>query len=381
MDFRLNEEQEAIKKMVADFTKNEIAPVAAELDENEQFPRDIIDKLCRLGLANLTVPEEYGGPGLDGVSAALAAEELGSGCAGVALTIAAGTAALHPVVQAASTELKEKYLTEICEEGKLAALALNEPEAGTNTMALGATYIRDGDSYLLNGEKAFITSAPYADYLVVFAGSGSGDEKKISVFMVAAGSPGIAIGDVDQKLGLRAAHSAPVIFTDVRVPAGNLIGSEGDGAALAGQTVALAGILLGAISVGLSRAALAEATSYGRERIQFGRPITSFQAIQFMLADMLAGMEAARLLVYRAAWSLDSGLPFIREAALAKLTAAEAAMKAATDAVQVLGGYGYVRDYPVEKYMRDAKTLQVYGGTGLVQRTTIAKDLLAETAP
>lgn len=380
MDFRLNEEQETIKKMVADFTRNEIVPVAAELDEAELFPRDIIDKLDRLGLSNLTVPDEYGGPGLDTVSAALAAEELGRGCAGVALTIVAGTVALHPVVQAGSPEQKEKYLADICEEGKLAALALNEPGAGTNATALAATYRRDGEVFLLNGEKTFITSVPYADYLVVFAGSGSGDEKKVSVFLVTAESEGIEIGEVKKKLGLRAVHSAAVTFNDVRVPAGNMIGSEGDGTRLARQTGALAEILLGAISVGLCRSALAEATSYGRERVQFGKPITANQAIQFMLADMLAGIEAARLLVHRAAWSLDSGLPYTREAALAKLRATEAAMKTTTDAVQVLGGYGYSREYPVEKYMRDAKTLQVYEGTGLVQRTNIAAELLAETA-
>ncbi len=379
MDFGLNEEQETIKKMVADFTRNEIVPVAAELDEAELFPREIIDKLDRLGLSNLTVPDEYGGPGLDTVSAALAAEELGRGCAGVALTIAAGTVALHPVVQAGSPEQKEKILADICEEGKLAALALNEPGAGTNAAALAATYRRDGEVFLLNGEKSFITSAPYADYLVVFAGSGSGAEKKVSVFLVTAGSDGIKIGEVKKKLGLRAVHSAAVTFNDVRVPADNMIGSEGDGTWLARQTGAVAEILLGAISVGLCRSALAEATSYGRERVQFGKPITANQAIQFMLADMLAGIEAARLLVHRAAWSLDSGLPYTREAALAKLRATEAAMKTTTDAVQVLGGYGYSREYPVEKYMRDAKTLQVYEGTGLVQRTNIAAELLAET--
>ncbi len=381
MDFKLNEEQEAIRKMVADFTEKEIAPVAAELDEEERFPQDVLEKLDQLGLSNFTVPEEYGGPGIDTLSAVVAAAELARGCAGVAIALIGNAVALYPIACAGSEEMKEKYLNEICDEGKLVSLALNESEAGSNAAALASRYELEGDSYLLNGEKTFISGASYADYFVVFAANDSGESKKTSAFLVAADSVGITVGEAEKKLGLRTSDTAGVVFKDVRVSAGNLIGREGDGIDLAIKTSALARIFIGAICIGLSRAALEESIRFARERIQFGKPIAANQAIQFMLADMVARVEAAELLVARAAWILDDGLPCSSEAAVAKLVATESAMQITVDAVQVLGGYGYSREYPVEKFMRDAKTLQVYEGTGLIQRTAIAGILLGQTAP
>jgi len=381
MDFKLNEEQEAIRKMVADFTEKEIAPVAAELDEEERFPQDILEKLDQLGLSNFTVPEEFGGPGIDTLSAVVAAAELARGCAGVAIALTGNAVALYPIACAGSEEMKEKYLNEICDEGKLVSLALNESDAGSNAAALASGYEQAGDSYLLNGEKTFISGASYADYFVVFAANESGESKKTSVFLVAADSVGISVGEAEKKLGLRASDTAGVVFKDVRVPAGNLIGREGDGIDLANKTSALARIFIGAICIGLSRAALEESIKFARERIQFGKPIAANQAIQFMLADMVARVEAAELLVARAAQILDDGIPCISEAAVAKLVATESAMQSTIDAVQVLGGYGYSREYPVEKFMRDAKTLQILEGTGMIQRMIIAGILLGQTAP
>ncbi|MGM0688528.1 MAG: acyl-CoA dehydrogenase family protein [Bacillota bacterium] len=381
MDFKLNEEQEAIRKMVADFTEKEIAPVAAELDEEERFPRDILEKLDQLGLSNFTVPEEYGGPGIDTLSAVVAAAELARGCAGVASALTGNSVALYPIVCAGSEGMKEKYLNEICDEGKLVSLALNEPEAGSNAAVLTSRYELEGDSYILNGEKSFISGATYADYFVVFAVNDSGESKKTSAFMVAADSAGIDVGEPERKMGLRASNTAGVVFKDVRVPAGNLIGREGDGVDLAGKTSALARIFIGALCIGLSRAALGESIRFARERIQFGKPIAANQAIQFMLADMAARIEAAELLVARAAWILDDGISCSSEAAVAKLVATESAMQSTVDAIQVLGGYGYSREYPVEKFMRDAKTLQIIEGTGMIQRMIIAGTLLGQTAP
>ncbi len=380
MDFKLNEEQEAIKKMVSDFTLKEIAPVAAELDEEERFPKDIIEKLDQLGLTNLTVPEEYGGPGIDNLSAAVVAEEMAGGCAGVSAGVTASAIALFPVVSAGSEALKDRYLNEISDHGKLAALALNEPGAGFNVKALTATYRLEGDSYFLNGNKSFIINAPNADYLVVFAGSEKEGADKLSVFLVDAGSDGLSAGKPEAKIGLRAAVTSGISLKDVMVPVENLIGQEGEGHKLAEQTSVLTGVYVGAISTGLARAAMEEAIKFARERVQFGKPIAANQAIQFMLADMAAGIEAARFLVCRAAWMLDQGLSCSSEAAIAKLVSTESAIRIATDAVQILGGYGYTKDYPVEKYMRDAKTLQIYGGIGIIQRSVIAGELLDQAA-
>jgi len=238
MDFKLNEEQEAIRKMVADFTEKEIAPVAAELDEEERFPQDVLEKLDQLGLSNFTVPEEYGGPGIDTLSAVVAAAELARGCAGVAIALIGNAVALYPIACAGSEEMKEKYLNEICDEGKLVSLALNESEAGSNAAALASRYELEGDSYLLNGEKTFISGASYADYFVVFAANDSGESKKTSAFLVAADSVGITVGEAEKKLGLRTSDTAGVVFKDVRVSAGNLIGREGDGIDLAIKTSA-----------------------------------------------------------------------------------------------------------------------------------------------
>jgi alkylation response protein AidB-like acyl-CoA dehydrogenase len=379
MDFKLNEEQEAIRKMVADFTVKEISPVAAEIDEEELFPRSILEKLDQLGLSNFSVPEEYGGPGIDHLSSAVAAVELARGCAGVAVALTGNALALYPLVQAGSAALKEKYLTAFCEDGNLVSLALNEPKAGSNAEVLDSTYKITDDGYLLNGEKSFINGASYADYLVFFAVNSNGERGEVSAFLVPADTAGVSIGENEKKLGLRAANTAGVVLENVRIPVENLIGREGEGLRLAAQVSSLAMIYIGAICVGLSRAAMEESFKYSQERIQFGKPIAANQAIQFMLADMVAGIDASELLVFRAASMLDDNLDVSSQAAVAKLVAAETAMKISIDAIQVLGGYGYSKEYPVEKYMRDAKTLQIYEGTALIQRSVIAGELLGKT--
>lgn len=376
MYFKLNEEQEAIRKMVQDFREKEIVPLAPEWDEEERFPEEIVGKLDNLGLTNLSVPEDYDGPGVDFVSAAIIMEELAYGCAGTALAAGNNTIALYPVVAGGAEEQKEKYLTAACDEGKLAALALYEAEAGADLTSIALTAQQKGDAYVLNGLKSFVTNAPFADYFIVFAKTGEEKGKDLSVFLVEKETSGISVGEPVSKLGLRAAASADVIFEEVSVPAANLIGKEGDGYKLAAQTYELARPLIAAMAAGVSRAAMDQAAKYAQERIQFGRPIADFQAIRVMLAKMAAGIEASRLLTYQSAWLRDEGVVGNEKAAIARYVATEEAMKATIDAVQIMGGYGYSREYPLEKYMRDAKMLQIMEGDTQAQQLYIATELL-----
>ncbi|MEW5920832.1 MAG: acyl-CoA dehydrogenase family protein [Bacillota bacterium] len=376
MYFKINEEQEAIRKMVRDFREKEIVPLAPAWDEEERFPEEIIGKLDNLGLTNLSVPEEYGGPGVDFVSAAIIMEELAYGCAGVTLAAGNNTIALYPVVVGGTEAQKEQYLTAACDEGKLAALALWESEAGTDLTRLAATAQQDGEVYVLNGSKTFVTNAPYADFFLVFAKTGGEKGKDLSVFLVEKETPGISIGAPVSKLGLRAALTADVVFENVRVPAENLIGKEGSGYSLAAQTFELARPLIAAMAVGVAQAAMEQAAKYAQERVQFGRPIADFQAIRVMLAGMAAGIEASRLLTYQAAWLRDEAAAVNSKGAIARFIATEATMKTTIDAIQIMGGYGYSREYPLEKYMRDAKMLQVIEGDTQAQQLFIAAELL-----
>ncbi len=383
MHFYLTEEQLAYQKMAREFADKEITPFARELDEKEEFPWEILKKLHALGLHDLAVPEEYGGPGIDSLSYSLIIEQLARGCAGVVVTSSANgnSLALYPLLIGGTKEQKERFLPSITKGGKLVSFALTEPNAGSDAAAIATTARRDGKHYILNGSKCFITNASYAAYHTVFAhvidGSGA---KKPSVFMLESSMPGVIVGKKEKKMGLRCSDTAELFFEDVKVPQENLIGKEGEGLRLAMKTLDLARPSVGAISLGIAQAAYEAALAYSKTRVQFGRPICKNQAIQFMLADMATQIEAARLLVYQASWLKDKfyqkGTPFTEKAAFAKVFASDVAMQVTTDAVQIFGGYGYTRDYLVEKYMRDAKIMQIFEGSNQIQRIVIASRIL-----
>lgn len=384
MQFKLNNEQIVIQKMARDFADKEIMPYARDLDEKEEFPWDILKKLHSVGLHDLAVPEEYGGPGIDSLSYSLIIEQIARGCAGVTVTSSANgnSLALYPLLIGGNEEQKQRFLLPICEKGELVTFSLTEPDAGSDISSLATTARRDGNDYIINGTKCFITNASYSSYHTVFANvlDGSG-AKKLSVFMLEDSMPGIIKGKKEKKMGLRCSDTAELIFEDVRVPKENLIGEEGDGFKLAMKTLDMARPSVGAISLGIAQAAFEAAVEYSKTRVQFGHPISHNQGIQFMLADMATKIEAARLLVYQASWLKDKfykeGIPFTKKAAFAKVYASDVAMKVTTDAVQIFGGYGYSREYMVEKYMRDAKIMQIFEGTNQIQRIVIARKVLS----
>jgi alkylation response protein AidB-like acyl-CoA dehydrogenase len=384
MQFELNSEQKAYQQMAREFADKEITPYARELDENEEFPWEILKKLHSVGLHDLAVPEKYGGPGIDSLSYSLIIEQIARGCAGVTVTSSANgnSLALYPLLLGGTEEQKQRFLPPICKEGKLVTFSLTEPNAGSDVSAIATTARKDGNYYIINGSKCFITNATYSEYHTVFANviddSGA---KKLSVFMIEPGTPGVIVGKKEKKLGLRCSDTAELFFEDVRVPKENLIGEEGEGFKLAMKTLDMARPSVGAISLGIAQAAFEAAVEYSKTRVQFGRPICKNQGIQFMLADMATEIEAARLLVYQASWLKDKflyeGRPFTRQAAFAKVYASDVAMKVTTDAVQILGGFGYTRESLVEKYMRDAKIMQIFEGTNQIQRIVIAGRVLS----
>lgn len=385
MDFKLNDEQKALQKMAREFTEKEIIPYARELDEKEEFPWEILKKLHSAGLHDLAVPEEYGGPGIDSLSYTLIIEQIARGCAGVTVTSSANgnSLALYPLLIGGTEEQKKRFLIPVCEKGELVTFCLTEPGAGSDARAIATTARKDGKYYLINGSKCFITNASYASYHTVFANVvDSSGVKKPSVFMMESNMPGVTVGKKEKKMGLRCSNTAELFFEDVRVPEENLIGEEGEGIKLAMKTLDMARPSVGAISLGLAQAAFEAAVDYSKTRVQFGRPICRNQGIQFMLADMATEIEAARLLVYQASWLKDryfkEGIPFTKEAAFAKMYASDVAMKVTTDAVQIFGGYGYTREFPVEKYMRDAKIMQIFEGSNQIQRIVIAGNVLQE---
>jgi len=373
VSFIVTEEQQTIRSFARDIAKNEITPFARQYDEEEEFPLDILRKLHEVGLSNLAIPEEYGGPGIDKLSHALIVEEIARACASVATSIEANSLSSYPILVGGSEELKRKYLPQLTREGKFASFALTEPGAGSDVSSLKTTAIRSGEEYILNGEKCFITNASYANFFVVLTNV---KDSGFTAFVVERDSEGLRVGVKEKKLGLRASNTASVIFEDVRVPASNRIGAEGAGLKIFLQGLMIARPMVGAQAVGIAQAAYEDALSYSKDRTQFGKPISNLQAIQFMLADMAMNIEAARLLVHQAVQFLQSGTPSIKHASFAKCFASDTAMKVATDAVQIFGGYGFIRDYPVEKYFRDAKIMQIYEGTNQIQRVVIAKEIL-----
>ncbi len=378
MDFRLTEEQEMTRQMVRDFAEKEVQPSAAERDETETFSREIFDKMGQLGLTGIPWPEEYGGAGSDYISYVIAVEELSRVDASTGTTLSAHISlASWPIFKYGTEEQKKKYLEPMALGEKLGAFALTETTAGTDAAAGQATAKLDGDSYILNGTKIFITNAGEAEIYIVFALTDP--EKKtrgMSAFIVEKGTPGFTFGKKEQKMGLRSSPTLEIIFEDCRVPRENLLGSEGEGFKIALSTLDGGRSGIAAQAVGIAQGALDEAVAYAQSREQFGQPIARFQAISFMLADMATKVEAARLLTYQAAFLESKGLPYGKASAMAKLFASEAAMEITTNAVQIFGGYGYTRDYPVERFMRDAKITQIYEGTSEAQRMVISRYLL-----
>lgn len=377
IEFTFTDEQQRLQQLVRKFAQREIAPMAAELDREQRFCQEIVDKYYEIGLLHNAVPEEYGGAGLHNLDGCIIGEELGAACGGVASYLGANILGLTPFLIAGSPELKQELLVKHCSGPNLAAFCLTEAEAGSDVASMRSTATRDGDEFVINGTKQFITNGGVASLYSVFASERPDlRHKGISCFMVPAGTPGVAHGKKEDKMGQRAADTREVIFRDVRVPARYRLGEGLDGFKIAMMTLDDSRPGVGAAAVGIARAALEAAVAYAKERKQFGKPIAQLQAIQFVLADMAMRVDAARLLVWRAAQLHDRGQRNTREAAIAKCFAGDTAMQVTTDAVQVFGGYGYMKDYPIEKLMRDAKLHQIYEGTNQIQRLVIANELL-----
>lgn len=378
MDFALNEEQLELQEMVSEFVEKEITPYAAEMDAENHMRDGLIDKANEMGLLNVIVPEELDGPGLDSISVATIYEELGKGCAGVATSLAANSLATVPVLLAGTDEQKKMYC-DILNNGGLAAFALTEPGAGSDAggVSTRAVHNKEEGTYTLNGTKMFITNGGLAEIFLVFANTRkTGGIRGLTAFIVPKDTPGFSVGKKENKMGIRPSNTTELVLQDVVIPESYRVGREGEGFRIAMNTLDSARPFVGAVSVGIAQAALDCAVKYAKERRQFGQPIASFQMVQGMLADMAMKVETARLMVQKACWMRDQGMEFSKEAAMAKCYAADVAMQVTTDAVQVMGGYGYTKEYPVEKMMRDAKIMQIYEGTNQIQRLVIANKLL-----
>ncbi|MED2183434.1 acyl-CoA dehydrogenase AcdA [Bacillus wiedmannii] len=377
MHFKLSEEHEMIRKMVRDFAKNEVAPTAAERDEEERFDRALFDQMAELGLTGIPWPEEYGGIGSDYLAYVIAIEELSRVCASTGVTLSAHTSlAGWPIFKFGTEEQKQKFLRPMAEGAKIGAYGLTEPSSGSDAGGMRTTAKRDGDHYILNGSKIFITNGGIADIYVVFALTDPESKQRgTSAFIVESDTPGFSVGKKESKLGIRSSPTTEIMFEDCRIPVENLLGEEGQGFKIAMQTLDGGRNGIAAQAVGIAQGALDASVEYARERHQFGKPIAAQQGIGFKLADMATDVEAARLLTYQAAWLESEGLPYGKESAMSKVFAGDTAMKVTTEAVQVFGGYGYTKDYPVERYMRDAKITQIYEGTQEIQRLVISRML------
>ncbi|WLR48892.1 acyl-CoA dehydrogenase [Halobacillus litoralis] len=375
MNFTLTEEQEMLRKMVRDFAKNEVEPTAAARDEEERFDREIFNKMAELGLTGIPWPEEYGGIGSDFVSYVIAVEELSRVCASTGVTLSAHISlASWPIYKFGTEEQKQKYLTQLASGEALGAYALSEPGAGSDVSSMRTQAKLDGDHYVLNGSKVWITNGGVADIYVVFAKTDPNEGNRgISAFIVEKDTPGFTTGKKEKKLGIRSSPTTELIFEDCKIPKENLLGEKGKGFKVAMMTLDGGRNGIAAQAVGIAQGALDESVNYAKEREQFGKPIAHLQGISFKLADMATEIEASRLLTYQAAYLESEGLPYSKASAMAKLFAGDTAMKVTTEAVQVHGGYGYTKDYPVERYMRDAKITQIYEGTQEIQRLVVGR--------
>jgi len=380
MKLALSENQKMIRDMVKEFAEREIAPVAADLDKNEEYPMEILKKMAQLGLLGIIIPQEYGGANADTISYALVIEEISKKCASTGVvTSVHNSLVCWPIMNFGTDEQKQKYLPVLARGEKIGAFAATEPNAGSDLGAMETTAQLDGDEYIINGSKTFITSGSKAGILIVFAVTDkSAGSKGISAFIVENDMPGFKVGSIFEKLGINASLTSELIFENMRVPKENLLGKEGEGFKIALMTLDSGRIGIGAQAVGIAQAALDESIEYAKQREQFGRPISKFQAIQWMIADMATRVEASRLLVLNAAFAKDHKKRFSKEAAMAKLFAAETAIDATLKAVQIHGGYGYTKEYLVERLFRDAKITEIYEGTSEIQRLVIASNLLKD---
>jgi len=377
MNFKLSEEHEMIRKMVRDFAKNEVAPTAAVRDEEERFDREIFNKMAELGLTGIPWPEEYGGIGSDYLAYCIAVEELSRVCASIGVTLSAHTSlAGWPIYKFGSEEQKQKYLKPMAQGKSIGGYCLTESGSGSDAGGMNTTAKLVGDEYIINGSKIFITNGGIADYYVAFAMTDPTQKHTgCSAFIVEKDFQGFSVGKKERKLGIRSSPTTEIIFEDCHVPKENLLGVEGEGFKIAMKTLDGGRNGIAAQAVGIAQGALDAAVDYAKERKQFGKPIAAQQGIGFKLADMATGVEAARLLTYQAAWLESAGLPYGKESAMSKLFAGDTAMKVTTEAVQIFGGYGYTKDYPVERFMRDAKITQIYEGTQEIQRLVISRML------
>jgi alkylation response protein AidB-like acyl-CoA dehydrogenase len=379
VEFHLTEEHRLVQQTAREFATREILPVASQLDAEHRFPSEIVRGLAQLGLMGVTVPEEYGGAGMDHVAYVLAMEEVARACASTAAIMSVNNSLVcDPILRYGTEEQKRRYLPVLASGREIGCYCLTEPQAGSDAASLQATARLDGDRWVLNGTKAFVTNAREAWVFIVYARSDpEPGARGISAFIVERDFPGISVGKVERKMGLLAASTCEVLLEDCRVPRENLLGARGEGFKVALSTLDGGRIGIAAQALGIARAALEDSVAYARQRRQFGRPIAEFQAIQWKIADMATRIEAARLLTLRAAWLRDQGRRCTAEASMAKLFASETAMFAAHQGVQIFGGYGYIKDYPVERYFRDAKITEIYEGTSEIQRLVIARSLLA----
>jgi acyl-CoA dehydrogenase len=376
VDFTLTDEQKNLREMAHDFAAKEIRPVAWEYDKDGTWPEKIIEKAWEVGLMNTHIPEEYGGPGAGYLDGCIIEEELSWGCSGIQTSVGCNGLATAPVVLGGSEELKKEYLGRLTEAPLLASFCLTEPDAGSDVSGMKTTAVKQGDKWVINGSKCFITNGGYANWYTVYAKTDKdAGHRGISAFVVPRDA-GVVVDKKEDKMGQRASNTATVSFNDVEIPADHLIGEENKGFKLAMMTLDRTRPGVAAMATGIARAAMEFAIDYSKERVQFGVPIAMHQAIQFMIADMATDVEAARLLTWKSAVMLDQGQRNTLLSSHAKRFAADAAMKVATDAVQVYGGYGFIKEYPVEKLMRDAKIMQLYEGTAQIQRLVIARETL-----
>jgi acyl-CoA dehydrogenase len=376
VSFELSDEQRELRRLAREFAEREIRPKAAEYDEQSTHPADVIAKAHDVGLMNPHLPEEYGGLGLPGFDGMLIGEELSWGCAGIAVSIVANTLGAAPVMLSGSEEQKQRWLPPLIDEPILCSFGLSEPNAGSDVSGIQTTAVRQGDEYVINGSKMFITNAGQADWLVVFASTDkSKGHRGLSAFIVPTKLDGVTVEQHLDKMGQRATDTSALAFQDVLVPAENRIGEEGEGFKIAMKTLDFTRPGTAAGAVGVAQAAYEYSVEYAKTRVQFGQPIAMNQGVNFLVADMATEIEAARLLVWQAAWLLDQGKRATLQSSFAKRFAADMAMKVTTDAVQIFGGYGYMKEYPVEKLMRDAKLFQIYEGTSQIQRLVIAREI------
>ena len=379
MDFELTDEQELIREAVREFADAEVAPIAAELDRDHRFPWELLPKMAELNLMGMPYPEKVGGAGADEVSYIIAVEELSRACASTGVILSAHTSlATWPIYKFGTPAQHDRYLHDMASGRRLGAFALTEPAAGTDAGAGTCTALLSGDEYILNGSKIFITNAPFAEIYIVFAKTDPAAKgtRGMSAFIVEKDTPGFSVGEAEHKLGIRGSSTPPLYFTDCHIPKDALLDGEGYGFKVAMQTLDGGRIGIAAQALGIAQAALDASVAYAKERVQFGKPIADLQAIQWMIADMATEIDAARLLVYRAASCIDNDRPYSTEGAMAKLFASETATRVAGKAIQIHGGYGYTESYPVERNWRDAKITEIYEGTSEVQRMVIARSCL-----